>query len=813
MLADLRCACRSLYRRPAYTLAGTAALGLAVGVALAGLLLVRAVFSRPLPLDEPDRVVSFERHRRGEGVSTGFTYPEFARLEQDSAGLFDAVSGSGEEGLYVTTPAGAETASVSFVTDRFLDVLGMRPALGRRFTASERRTGASPAVMVTDAFWRSRLGGDRSAVGRAIRVGVHDAVVVGVLPRPFRGLRLDRPVDLYMPIRAAPLVAPPRNFFSDEVASIDGRGYSPEAWISVTARLKKGVSARRAGASVAAISNRTKAREAQDDAVVAVRASAAAVPAWTRGETARFVALLLATCGMLFAAGCASVAGMVLVRNEGRRREVAIRVCLGAGRIGLLRLFLVEALTLTSLGALAGLPVASWLVQAAGRFVVLPGGIEVGNLNVGWTAPAAAAAVALAAVGTAAACGLAPALRVMGSAAGARRSRGVVLAGQVAVVVVLTIGAALFVRSLRAAVSVDTGFDRGRLFYATLAFGLGGYDGPGAANFYDTVVERLRSAPGVEGVTFGNLPLARRGIGIPEVRVEGRARRVPGLIDVFFCGPEYARTVGLRLLAGRDFESRDVAGSEPVALVTESLARHLWTGGSPVGRRFAFLPREPDVRVVGVVRDGRYGGLRDVDGFALFLPWRQNRELAFAVGTVIGRAAQDAGGLVSVVRREVRAFDAGLPILEASTLQDRIGALTRPQRVGAFLMSGFGGFALLLAVLGVYGSVERTLAGRRRELGIRMALGAPAAAVVGTALSGTLAYVGIGAAAGVGAAAVFARLAEPYLFGIGPHDPAAYAATTAAVVAAAVLAGLAAALRAVRAAAANTLIREAACAE
>ena len=324
--------------------------------------------------------------------------------------------------------------------------------------------------------------------------------------------------------------------------------------------------------------------------------------------------------------------------------------------------------------------------------------------------------------------------------------------------------------------AADLGLDSGRLSYARVYFGSRGYDEHRIRGFYQDMVDRLAARPGVEAVTFGNVPLVSNPLAIANVEIGGENLRISGGVEVFFGGPDYVRTLGLRLLAGRDFGSRDGEGAPPVAVVNESLARYLWGDGDAVGERFTFLPLNHDVGVVGVVGNGRYGRrLGDLDGFAVFLPWAQNRRLGSLRGAVIGRTAGDAGALAVAMQQEIRAFDRELPIVEAATFRDRLGTLARPQRVGAVFLSGLGGFALLITVAGVYGSVAQATAGRRRELGIRVALGASRAAVVTSVLSNTLMYVGLGVVAGTGAASAFGALAEPHLFEVAPRDPAVYA--------------------------------------
>lgn len=814
MLADLRFSIRSLARRRGYSAACVATLGVATSIPFAAFALVDAALLRPIPLTESDRV--FTLHTRADGnLTRGFRYSELERV-LGAADVFEAVAGHGEYGVSVVTASAEQPATVSFVTERFFDVVGLRPALGRGFAPAEHRAGAEPTAVVTDVFWRSRLGGDPAAVGRTIKTGERESVVAGVLPGSFRGLRLTLPVDVFMPLPTVSLVVPPRNFFSDRPVLVDGLAESPMAWLSIIARLKAGVTA--AGAEAALNTVLDGAGPGRDEpgggGVGLVPTARAALPPGIRAQVAEFVAMLSAASGLILLAGCASVAGMMLVRRERRQREMAVRSWLGAGRLRIVRLFLIEALLLTGVGAAAGIQIALWMARAAGSLATLPAGVEMAAWPPAGSAGRLIGAGALAATATGVLCGLVPALQSLHpSPAQSGRWRGSALAGQVAVVVALTIGAGLFVRSMRAAAAADVGFESDGLSYARVEFDGRHDERPARARaFYDRVVERLAGRPGVAAATFGDLPLVGNGLSVARVEIDGGTLQLPTRLEAFFGGPDYVRTLGLRLLAGRDFGDRDVEGREPVAVVSESLARRLWGGREVLGRRFTSLPLD-DVRVVGVVDDGRFGGLRDAGGFAVFLPWEQNRRLASRSGTVFGRTQGDAGALAASIAQEVRAFDGQPRLAAAGTFRDRLGDLTGPQRVGAVVLSGLGGFTLLLAMVGVYGSAAQTAAGRARELGIRIALGAGRTAIVGTVLSKTLAHVGIGAAVGVGTAAAFGTLAEPHLFEVGPRDPATYAVMTFAVISAAALAGLAAALAAVREESVNRLIRQATAAE
>lgn len=797
---------RSLGRRPGYSFACVATLGIAIGVALAVVLLADIVLSRPVALDP--RAVSLLR-LVGTEFYGGFTHYEWEYVRgstEDS--IFEAVAGSGDLSLYVTTPSGAaESVRASFVTGGFFDVVGSGPALGRRFDESEYRAGAAPVAIVTHAFWQSRLGGDRSVIGQHIQTGDLFASVVGVMPPTFRGLRLDDPVDMLMPLPMARLLPMPRNLFHRNV--VDGN--SPEAWISITGRLQ--VSAAVAESRLAELLR--ERGEAQQESVRVVPATAAALSPRSRSTMRQFLAMLVVASGLMLLAGCANVAGALLVRNEQRRREMFLRLCLGAGRGELARLCLAEVLLLTGFGSLLGAYVAVLIVRAAGSFSVLPDGIDIAHLQVGGITHYAVMTAA-AAVVTAGICGLFPALQFFrGEIRNDARAgwwRGIALSAQVAAVVVLLTGAALFLRSARDMLA-DVVMDDDGLVYTTVHFlNSDGYRDPVVAeNVYDRVLERLKRMPGVASVTFGDLPRVTNNFSLLEVHVDGEMRWLPKRMQVFFGGPDYAPVVGLRMLAERDLGDDDRDGAPRVVVVSASLARHLWGDEAPLGRRMEFLPLTMPVQVAGVVRDGRYARLRDPEEFAVFLPWRQHRALAAHTGAVIVRAERDGAALVPVVQRVVQDVAPGLRITASGTVSDSLRQRTRPLRTGAALLGGLSVFALLLAIVGIHGAVTHAIVSRRRELGIRRALGATGRDIAKAALGGPAVQVGIGIAAGAGVAHVLAIVASSYLL-IGPH-PATQGMVLATVAAIAVGAALVPLLRVTSAASTEKLMKDAVWAE
>ncbi len=517
--------------------------------------------------------------------------------------------------------------------------------------------------------------------------------------------------DLFMPLRTVPLVAAsPFNYFSDTLTTVEGDLYSPSSWITITARLARNVSAAQAETALITIGGRGRER----DPLTLVPTTTAALPFHSRADTVRFVLLLMIVVALVLLVGCANLAGLILARHERRRQEVAIRVAIGSSRLRLLRLFLIDTFLLVVMGTGSGLLVLFWMVRALRAFV-LPGGIALDTLHVGLTAPVLWFAGAAACV-TVLLCGLVPALRLLtveGSmltgtlprpAARTGRTHNVLLAGQIAMSLLLVIGAALFARSLSAALRTDTGLDAEHVTLASVSFVGSGYDEARQAQFYSVLLKLLSPVPGVERVTFGDVPLASPVSSTPEMIVAGESRRLPENVFILLSGPDYFRTLGIPVRAGRDISARDGPNSEAVVVINESLARRLWPGQDAIGQRFTFLPLSGDVRVVGVVSDGKYGGLREFGRSALYLPWEQNRFLGFSSGAVIVRTDRNTRSLVPLIQQEIRSFDSELSIVVA-TLGDRIAELAMPQRLGTTLLGWFSTLALALAVVGGYGAV------------------------------------------------------------------------------------------------------------
>jgi macrolide transport system ATP-binding/permease protein len=808
---DARYAARLLRRSPGFTATAILTLGLGVGATTAIFTVVEAVILKPLPIADPDRVVSLHR-MEAKRVTRTFTYPTFERSRDATAAMFEAAGASGNSGLRISIGNEARQVGAAFVTEDYFDVLGIRASRGRLFMREEHGAGAAPVVVLADAFWRTRMNADEHVIGRTIRIADTQATVVGVAPRSFRGLQLASPSDMFMPLRATALVLPAGNYLSDTLVVIGKQSFSPQAWLEITARLRPGASLAQAEMLLSTLalgpSAPSAGRNEPPASMRLVSTSAVALSSSTQAETKGFATLLAAVVSLVLLIGCANLAGLILARNEQRRRETAVRLALGARTSRVIRLFLVESLLLSFLGGLAGLLIAGWMLQAMTEFV-LPGRIRLETLQLGLTQRVLLFAGG-AALFTALVSGLVPALfgsradltsvlRTRGGATtrGKSVARGALVAAQVAISLVLIVGAVLFVRSLRAALATEVGVDAARIAYATVSFWRAGYDQARLARFNDGVIERLRARPGVERVTFGALPLAGFSGSTPAFRIDGVDRQLPQTL-LFPCGPDYFATTGIHLVAGRAFGRDDERpGGPPAVVVNEAFARQAWPGLSAIGRRVFIQPRGPDLEVVGVARDGKYGSLTEEGRLALYMPWHLVRQTPDGARvTFIVRGAGNARASVLTLQREIRLADPGLPIFAAGTLEERISELAMTQRIGASLLGWFSAVACALAVLGIYGLIAYAVALRTNEIGVRIALGAEPGQVVRRMMQRSLVPVAAGIVAGLGGAYALTRLATSFLYGIAPHDPVSFVVSTAFLIVAATIASYVPARRA-----------------
>jgi predicted permease len=802
---DAVLALRGMGRDRAFTLTVvvTLALGIGVNSAMFGIT-DRLLLSAPPHVVDPDNVVRVLYEHSpvaGERVrSAALPYPDYALLR--SVGAF------AETGAYFPTMAvlGVDGVSTEIrlgqATATFFSLLGVQPAHGRFFRAEEDAVPRGlPVVVLSHALWQSRFGGDRRVIGSMVDIDNGRYEVIGVAPRGFNGIEL-QPIDAWVPVSAVG-----RLMGGEEWYAFRGLHY-----LRAVARLRDGVEAAAARAQASAVFVAGNAERFAGDTMAKVlfgNVIAARAPVTERSSSQRSgqIALwLLGVSLLVVLIACVNVTNLLLARGMRRQRAIGVRIALGIGRARLAAQTLTETLLISLCAAVLGLVLAHWAGQLA-RGILLP--------DVEWTGSPVSRRVVLFTAASALLCALlaslAPALHAMRTSVhtllgpGGRstyrgsRLRSGLVALQATLSVLLLIGAGLFLRSLREAGRIALGYEPDRV--VAFSYHNRGLDWNRERTLalYDASLQRVRSLPQVEAAALS--------ITEPLWSMLWGFLRVPGLDSIpttraiisTSVSVDYFRTVGARVLQGRAFTPQDVTGTASVALVTESLARLLWPRESALGKCIITSAEQgaPCREVVGVVEDTRYHAVLEEPALMYYLPLAQVPGRGSMRGLLVRmRGDIDAG--IRGVREALRSLEPNLPYLLATPLQDRVAPELMPWRLGAVLFSAFGALALALAGLGLYGVVAYDVAQRRREVGVRMALGARAANVLRMVLGDAVRVIVSGLVTGVVAAVVAARWVEPLLFHVSARDPLVHAAVAGVLLVSALVAATLPAVRAAR---------------
>ncbi len=787
LLKDLRFGVRMLGQRPLLAAAAIVSLALGIGANATIFSVVNALLFQRLGVAEPERLVSvFTKDERNDG------FPPLSHLNwKDYRGenrVFSGFLGYDWAGLSVAVGEGeAELTFGQMVSGDYFRTLGVEPALGRGFTDEEDGApGAHPVAVVSHRFWQERMAATPDAVGKKIRVNGSPYTVVGVAPAGFGGTDVGVQPALWVPMAMNRQIRPndANNWYGER------RGLS----IGGIGRLKPGVTIEEARAELEGIGKRLQQAYPVDNkgrTVQVVPFSQATINPGFRGGVVRAMSLLMGVVGLVLLIACANVANLLLARASARRKEIAIRLSIGAGRGRLVRQLLTESVVLALCGGAGGLLVAFWARGGVLAFLPnLPIPIDAGldlplDLRVlGFTLGAALVTGLL--------FGIAPALQASrpdlvgavkdagadpGTARGRRVGfREVLVGAQVALSVVALVGAGLFVRSLGAAQRIDPGYDPGPLAVVSFDVGLQGYDQARAEQFWERALAEARSAPGVAAAAVAQAgPM--QGTLTRTVFREGRDGESDGrMVQVNAVGLGYFDTIGVPILRGREFEARDRADAPKVVVVNETMAKTFWPGEEALGQRFRFFGDDYAVEVVGIARDMKYNFLGEDPQPYIYQTLAQRH---YSGVTLLVRAQDDAapGMALAAVQARLRTLDRSVPLVGASTLGDVLNASLWAPRAGASLLALFGFLALLLAAVGLYGVMAYAVQLRRREIGIRMALGARRADVLRLVVRRGMIVVLAGLLAGLAATSGVTRLFAGMLFGVSPFDPATFAAT------------------------------------
>jgi predicted permease len=789
---DVRYGVRMLAKNRGFTAVAVLTLALGIGLNAAIFSVVNAVLFRPLPVAAPEQLVGLYNLEPREFIShTPIAYPDYRDL-RDSAKSFDGLMG------YALTPLALERGDESelvfgeTVTGNYFTTLGVKPHAGRLFTQDDDlNRGAHPVVVLSHAAWQQRFGGDAGIVGREIRLNGHPFTVVGVTAPKFTGLLRAIAPELWVPMAMrtalhAPTTVNVEDKAIQDVDLLDNRG---RRWMWVMGRLKPGVTIEQADAEVRSIGKRLAEvypDTNKDRTVGLLPASDVKILPGVDKVLYGTSFVLMGVVGLVLLVASANVANMLLARATARRKEMALRLALGGSRGRLVRQLLTESLLLALAGGAAGLLLAQWS-NAALNGMQLPLPVQ---LALGLTLDFRVLAfTALLATLTAVFFGLAPALHSTrtdlvvalkeegsrsGGARSKRRLQSALVVAQVAISLVLLIGAGLSLRSLQNAHLINPGFESQGVVVAWFQPGLRGYSQPQIENYYRTLTERIRALPGVESVALAShVPLSfeiRTDRAAPEGQDTGPDREWPD-VDSAQVGPGYFATMRIPIVRGRDFAEHDNANSPCVVIANETLARRFWPNEEALGKRVRIDREKPYCTVMGVARDGKYRTLGEEPRGYLYFALLQNYPKS--AGVVV-RAAGPAAQMASLVRREARLLDEKVPVSSVRPLEEVISVSLLLPRSGATLFGLFGVLGLTLACVGLYGVLAFLVSQRTHEIGIRMALGAQSADILKLVVGHGLALTLVGVGIGVAGAAALTRAIAVLLYGVSSTDAATY---------------------------------------
>jgi predicted permease len=834
MRQDLRYAARVLLQGKGWTVVVVLSLALGIGANIALFSAVNGLVFRKLPVKDPDTLVRLRNVGRnnmanstsdygvraqegGLDARATFSFPMFQQLRRENRTMTDMVAGAPMANVNVVVDGQAEIASGYVASGNFHGLLGIGTVLGRTMTPSDDDAAASPVAVLSHSYWTRRFGRSPDVLGKVLIANNTPVTVVGVTAPEFTGIQ--------RPIGTAPDLTFPLSFDTVINSAQADPGMPPRLtqptywWLQVMGRLKPGATLQQVEGNLAEVF-RHEARAGMDAFLATLPpAERDTSPNRNRSEVPhlsaswggqgiydnsptelRSVTILSVVVALILVIVCANVANLLLARAGTRQKELSVRASLGATRARLMRQLLTEAVLLAAVGAAAGVLVASW------ARALLPGTASQGPLD--WRVLAFAGGVALL---TGIVFGIAPAVRATTSSVNTalkEHSRNVIgsrsivaktlLVVQVAVSLLLLVGAGLFLRTMANLRQVDLGFNPRNLVVFRVNPQLSGYDAPRTASLYNQIVARLQAAPGVRSVTLSAPLLLSGGVNSTTFIVEGRPynRTADNEVHRMRIAHDFFGAMEIPLLTGRSFSARDDQAGSKVAVINEAAARKFFANENPLGRRFGSSPEASgQIEIVGVVRDVRYNSVRDDPPPTMYVPYTQNP--VGAMGVAI-RTAGDPAAMIASIRAAVREVDSSVPLMAVSTQLEQIENRIAQERIFAQAYTLFGGLALVVAAIGLFGLMSYSVTKRTSEIGIRMALGAERRTVVGMIMRESLVLVVAGIAVGIAAAVGTGRLIAALLFGVAPIDAGTFAMATLVMTAVSLFAGYWPARRAAR---------------
>ena len=806
---DLRYALRLFAGSPGVTASAVLALALGIGANTAIFSLVNGVLLRPLAgVRDPGGLVSLERTQNGKTSSAA--YPDYVDYRDHSSSFVGL-------GAHCGTPLSfnngtPERLRGDLVTGNYFSLLGVTPAIGRLIAPDDDdQPGAHAVAVLSYGFWLRAFGASPEVVGQGIKLNGYDFTIVGVASRDFTGTETGGSYDLWIPIKMQAQAMPRtmgRHWFNDRAAG----------WLSLFGRLKPGVSVDQADAELATIARGLE--QSYPDTNTGRRLSAfpgLGLDSDDRASLRSLLTILLVSVMLLLLIACSNVSNLLLLKATGRRREIAVKQALGATRGRLIRQLLTEGMVLSVVAGGLGLLLAPWTAELILAFQQPAYGLS--GINISPDARVLAFTVAVS-IGTAIVFGLAPAIQSSrvdlvtslkdgAPSSGHRKSslQSNLVIAQVALSLVLLIGAGLAVRTMREALTMDRGFDSENMVLMSMDLTIRGYSESQGQSFYEELIRRVDAVPGVISSSLAKTVPPNDWSDRLSVFLPGdepspevlRARDDLGLrVDANRIAPGYFRTLGIQMLAGREFTNRDRAGATMVAIINEKLANQLWPGDNAVGKFLAvpfWQEPRPPVQIVGVARNTKFRSLLADMPMVIYLPELQAYD---GRATLVARTSGDPRQFIPAIRGEVAALDKDLTLQAVKTMTDQIESVLWQQRLAAGLIGVFGLLALALAAIGIYGVIAHSVAQRTREIGIRMALGADARDIRRMIVRRGLALALTGVVVGLAAAFALTRLMSSLLYGVSATDPLTFAIASVVLVGVALGACLVPARRATR---------------
>ncbi len=772
---DLRYALRTLLGAPGFTATVILILALATGANTAVFTMINAAILRTLPVPRPQELVGIEVQQQ-RGRRAIFSYPFYRDLRDENRALAGLAAQFSSD-VSLSAGGAAEFLNAAPVTGNYFRVLGISPVLGRNLEDSDDRPEAPAVCVLGHAPWRKSFGSDPKVLGRTVRLNTRPFTVVGVLPASFPGVEPGMATALYVPLAKDAELSPPRRELLSNRRS---------SWLRLVGRLAPGAAPARARAGLQIALDRIahEGRGRRDAGRVTLRPASQGF-GFARQMLERPLLVLMAATAALLLIACANVSMLLLARARARHHEIAVRMALGAGRGRVIRQLLTESFLLAVAGGVAGLLIVRPLVRISVAF--LPVYFRELDTSPDWMVFLFLAAgistvtmlFGLAPAWMATRVDVTPALKTAGGSIGTRLRLGRWLAtAQVALCLVLLIGAGLFAASLRNLRAVPPGFEPAGVVLLSLNPQLNGYSEAAQQALIDRLLQRVRPMTGVRAAGLAGIVPLSNAMQSRDFTPEGYptdAETPTALLNPVT--PGYFGTMRIPLLAGREFAARDGAGAPPVIIVNREFARRFWPGRNPVGRRITWgNPFDPkrSIEVVGVAGNQKYDNLREAQQTIAYLPLAQQ---SAGEVTLHVRTAGPPAAMIARLRATIRELDPNLPVFGVKTLEDQVDESIPVDRLMAWLAAGFASVALALAVAGLYGVTAYALARRTREIAVRLALGATPGSVLGLFLRESAVIIGVGVASGAPAAWAASRLAARMLYGVETLDPTLYAAS------------------------------------